>query len=241
MLEHVFFRELLQDKHTVRIVDICSGTGIGGFIFSKLLVEKGFDVSLTLIDVRRDALTKGREWILQELGLQPEIYVMDAKAIHELGKEYDLAIVWGSSTPHFDPWYMNKLLSSISYSLSKSGVLVLQESDRIQRIVYEGYRNVNVVEGSGKVVMDVFVSYNPYRGTCRRLVLDLTKQSQHVFMDLFYWSIASLGALLWLFFKDVDIVETSIRKIYVLLAFKPRKTISPKDLEPEPLALKRNG
>jgi len=58
-------------------------------------------------------------------------------------------------------------------------------------------------------------------------------------MELYYWSIAALGALLWLFFKDTDILETRIRSIYVLVATKPRKTITPKQLRQQPTILEK--
>jgi len=126
---------------------------------------------------------------------------------------------------------MNRLLSSISYSLSRNGILVLQESDRFQKIVCEGYKKLNVVKANDRAIIDIFVSYNPIKGTCRRLVLDPTNPSRYAFIDLYYWSIANLGSLLWLFFENIDILEAPLKTMYILLASKPRKTILPKYLD----------
>ena len=106
---------------------------------------------------------------------------------------------------------MNRLLSSISYSLSRNGILVLQESDRFQKIVCEGYRKLNVVEANDRAIIDIFVSYNLIKGICRRLVLDPTNPSRYAFIDLYYWSIANLGSLLWLFFENIDILEAPLK------------------------------
>ncbi len=238
-LQHKFLANLLEHRALIKIADICSGTGLGGYVFSKLLLEKGYKIQLTLIDIRAQALTKGAQWITRELGIKLETHTLDATTIHTLNKTFDLAIIWGSSTPHFNPWTMNKLLASTTNTLAEDGVLILQESDRLYHIVHGGYRHINVVEGKDKTILDVYAGYNPLKGTCERIVVDLGDPRRNTYMELYYWSIAALGALLWLFFKDVDILETRMRSIYVLVATKPRKTITPKQLEQQPTILEK--
>ncbi len=239
-LEHEFLAGMLKSRDLVRVVDVCSGTGIGAYLFAKLLLEKGYRVRLTLVDIRSAALLKGSRWIARELGVEPETIVMDAAKLHTLGKRFDLAVMWGSSAPHFNPWSMNKLLAAVSESLEDNGVFVMQESDRFYRIVEGGYHRVNVVEGEDKSVLDVYVGYNHLMGTAKRLVVNLQDPSMSTYMDLYYWSIASLGALLWLFFEDVDVMEGWTKPIYLLLASKPRRAITPSHLRRSPRALLGN-
>lgn len=239
MLEHKFLANILEGKDLIRIIDVCSGTGIGGYVFAKLLLEKGYRVTLTLVDIRSNALLKGVEWITRELGIEPETHAIDVTMLYTLNKTFDLAVMWGSSTPHFNPWTMNKLLASIAGILVGDGVLVLEESDRFYHIVHGGYRHINVVEGKNRTVLDIYVDYNPLKGTCKRIVIDLGNPRRNTYMELYYWSIAALGALLWLFFKDVDILETGIRSIYVLVATKPRGTITLEQLRKQPTILEK--
>ena len=99
---------MLRDRDVVKIVDICSGTGIGGYLFAKVIMERGYRVTLALVDMRSNALVKSREWISRELGVYPDVFAIDATSLHTLRRRYDLVIMWGSSTPHFSPWYMNR-------------------------------------------------------------------------------------------------------------------------------------
>lgn len=59
LLEHRFLAAMLRGRDLVRVVDTCSGTGIGGYLFAKLLLERGYSIELTLVDVRLKALQRG--------------------------------------------------------------------------------------------------------------------------------------------------------------------------------------
>lgn len=61
LLEHRFLAAMLRGRDLVRVVDTCSGTGIGGYLFAKLLleIERGYSIELTLVDVRLKALQRG--------------------------------------------------------------------------------------------------------------------------------------------------------------------------------------
>ena len=72
----------------------------------------------------------------------------------------------------------------------------------------------------------------------RRLVVSLQDPSKSRYMELYYWSITSLGALLWLFFEDVDDIEGWTRPVNLLLASKPRRAITPSHLKQTSYALK---
>jgi len=56
-------------------------------------------------------------------------------------------------------------------------------------------------------------------------------------MGVHFWSLASLSALAWLFFEDVDFHPARGRYDGVVLARGPRRRLSPADLA-EPRALR---
>jgi len=164
--------------------------------------------------------------------------------MHNRGEEYDIALMWGSSSPHFNPWDMNKLMASISHTLSDNGLLVMQEADRFYNIIVRGYRDIIYVEEEyeNKIVLDVFTGYDPLRGTCRRRVINLKNPDKTATMDLYYWNIAGLAALLWIFFKDIDIIEIpghAPRAKYIILAHKPRKGVKPEDFNEPPYVFRK--
>ncbi len=75
--KHKWLKELVDRRRELKIVDLCSGTGIGGIALAKVLMDLGVAVSLTLIDLRRDALSKAMEFCPRELGLKPKTLVHD--------------------------------------------------------------------------------------------------------------------------------------------------------------------
>ena len=225
--------QVLKDRGYIRIVDVYSGIGVAGYALSKILLEHEYKVKLTLIDIRKDILLRAREWIKKELNIKPIIHVIDAKTMHTISEEYDIALMWGSSSPHFNPWDMNKLLASISYILNDNGLFIMQEADRFHNIITRGYRDIIYVEEEyeNKMVLDVLTGYDPLKGTYKRRIINLKKPSEKATLDLYYWSIAGLSALLWIFFRDIDVIEIPsqvLRPKYIILAHKPRKTLSRK-------------
>jgi hypothetical protein len=49
---------------------------------------------------------------------------------------YDIALLWGLSTLHLDPWEVARAYSAICHLLSDSGVMAMDENDRIFNIFY---------------------------------------------------------------------------------------------------------
>jgi len=97
LINHNWIKEFLKDRRIVRVIDVCSGTGLAGIALSKVLVEKGFEVKLTLVDLRSSALEKARKHGLRELGLEPSTLLADVTRPFELEKQ-DIALMWGSTT-----------------------------------------------------------------------------------------------------------------------------------------------
>jgi len=94
LLSHEFTSDVLKGKDIIRVIDICSGIGVASFVLSKLLIEEGYEVKVTLVYVRKEILMKGKEWFKRELNLEPSIHVIDARRVHDLKEKYDIALTW---------------------------------------------------------------------------------------------------------------------------------------------------
>jgi hypothetical protein len=90
----------LEDGGIVRVIDIRSGVELDGIALSKVLVEKGFEVKLTLLDLRSSALEKARKHGLRELGFKQSTLLTKVTQPLELEKQ-DIALIVGfyNSTP----------------------------------------------------------------------------------------------------------------------------------------------
>jgi len=224
---HEWFGELVR-RRELRLVDLCSGTGIGGVALAKVLTDLGVRVSLTLVDLRQEALSRAAEFSLRELGSKPDVLVLDVLELEEPSLEgsFDLALIWGHTTPHFSPWEWVRVLANVSRLLVDDGLLIYDEADRVYSIFYlQGYREVlPELAERGRVVLSIHRGRDFRTGYFNRVVLDLVSGEAEE-MEVYLWDIASSAALTWVFFSDVDYVPT--RKPYsgVVLARKPRRSV----------------
>lgn len=243
LLKHEWVQAILTPRKEVRVVDVCSGGGIGGFAFAKVLVDQGYSVSLDLVDLRHSELEEAKKFKEEFLpSIELNTYAINALELHKIGKKYDVALFWGLSAPHFDPWDFTRLLSSISRSLVDDGVLFMEEGDRIQSIVLRtGYQYV-WPEGFGEddAIVSIHRGYDIVRGRVRRIIIDLEKGTKVAYPVYLWWTIASLAAYAWVFFKDIDIYTPPISSRYsryIIIARKPRRVIKPEDFDGNPTIL----
>ena len=92
---HPWIQDVLKDRKVVRVIDVCSGVGLAGIAFSKILRDRGFEVNLTLVDLRSRALEKARRFALKELGFEPKTTVLDITNPLNIFERYDVALLWG--------------------------------------------------------------------------------------------------------------------------------------------------
>jgi predicted O-methyltransferase YrrM len=123
--------KLINSKKHLKIIELCSSTGIGGIALSKVLIEHGNSVELKMLDARREALEKALDFSLKELGFKAQIQVVDILKPDYLEGKYDIALMYGFSLSHFNPWEMIKILSSIQEIIVEDGILLMEERDRI--------------------------------------------------------------------------------------------------------------
>ena len=232
--EHEWISDV-TGRGTVRVLDLCGGTGIGGVALAKALSEAGAKaVELTVADLRSDALEAAKRFSLEELGKEASTELVDAREVHTLGREFDVALIYGYTTPHFSPWDLSRLMASVSESLADDGVLLIEEQDRQYLIFYRGRYKDWLIEDLGpeRLLVSVHKGYDPVRGVFKRASLDLLAREGPVVSEYCLWSLANLMTLSWLFFEDVDFSPHAGRGMYdgIVLARRPRRKIRAEDL-----------
>ncbi len=224
VIEHKWVREVVSGRVLVRIIDLCGGTGLAGTALSKKILGLGKDIELTVVDLRRDALEKTVVFGEKELGLKPETIACDALEIYRLGREYDIALLWGYTTPHFSPWDLARLFAGASKILCSNGVFVYEETDRFQSIFIRGYKDFLVERlADDSIVATIHKSRDPLSGYIIRTAVDLIKKDV-IDMKVYLWDIASSATLAWMFFENVDFIPKT-RYSGCIVAYKPRRTM----------------
>ena len=239
--QHPFLKNIGDE---VDIIDVAAGTGIGGAALTKTLEAIGKKAKLLVSDVRGEDLPKVKSW----LGREAEALVASATQLHEkLGdRKFDVALLWGLSAVHFDPWEMSKALASISTVLRDNGVFMLEEYDRCYKVFYlTGYKNLLEEGRSGaERIVSIHTGYNQEKGEFIRTFYTLPSHKEIARVGYHFWCLADIAAMTWMFFKDVDIIdpaEHGVEQInHIVLAKNPRKTLTPQQLI-TPRILKRKG
>lgn len=242
LTKHRWIKKMLSEKEKISILEVCGGVGFGGVALSKALARTGADVSLSITDLRKDALERARKWGSGILGKGIEVSVLDAREVHKLEQKFDIVLLYGLSTPHFSPWNMVRLFASVSESLVDDGVFVADEVDRRYNIFLRTGYKWTLAEGEGdNMVISFHSGYNMLEGMVKRSYINPSKLTEPVTAELFIWAPAEVGAILWTFFDDVDFLNLGRMRCFVL-GFRPRRTITPDALnEPTIVSRRRNG
>ncbi len=222
LLDHEFLKNIVG-KSTVRIVDVCGGGGIGGIALAKVLAGKGVRVELIVNDLRESALRIAVRNAENVLGFKPKIVKANALDLYRYSVKADIALLYGLSTPHFNPYEMVRLVASIAKILEPDGVFIVEEVDRVYGVFYlMGYKDV-VAEyaGEDKISLTIHSEYDVRRGVFYRVFLDIPSMKM-VKAPIRFWDVAGMASILWVFFKEVDFTPTRSSRRGFIVAAKPR-------------------
>ncbi len=216
--------------NNVRILDICSGTGIAGVSIANFISRRGKRVEVTLVDLREDALKKAFKWKEGEVEIRTEVKDVTKDS---LGRGYDLALLYGSSMGHFSPKQALKLFSRISNALSDRGIFLLEEMDRFSFIcLLRNYRDVLAEKNEEETILSIHVAYDPLEGIVTRALVSLEKMKALGKLKVHFWSLSDLIGLLLCFFKEVEAVKRKRGRWHWYLICKgPRRRLLPEDFE----------
>ncbi len=243
IINHEWLSATLKGRDSVKILDVCGGSGIAGAAFAKALKERGVKPKVIVIDLREEALNVARKFIEEEIGIKPETLALDVTRMHDANLNADLAVLWGLSTPHFSPWNLMKVISGIASNLVANGVLVIEEVDRHAGIFMTNRYQLVLPElvSESKVTVSVHEGRDPITGYVSRILVSLTS-GETVRMKAYFWDIASVAAITWAFFKDVDFIPGKSGRHGYIIAKWPREALKPLDLsDEEPTLLKKQN
>ncbi|WP_297074062.1 class I SAM-dependent methyltransferase [Thermococcus sp.] len=198
---------LFPERRKLRVLDLCAGTGIAGASLYETLKEWGYEASLTVVDKRKEDLLLVENWT------SGEIYgaVMDClDDLRKLGK-FDVALIFGHTMPHFDPFQAAKLFRNVARVLEGDGVFLLEETDRFGAFFYrKAYREiVPEVRGEDYMVISLDEGYNPVRGVIRRGYYKLPDWEKIGEIETRYWDLAGLAGIGKALFEEARIIRKS--------------------------------
>lgn len=227
-----------SSKKKVEILEICAGEGYGGLALALALKGRGVSVSITFTDIRGKVVENAKN-IALEMGVdRVEAVALDAKEVNNLGKRFDIALMFGHSAPHFDPWDMLKVYASVSHVLVDNGVFILEETDRVKSIlVNKGFKDV-LIENPEKLVFSFHRAYNLVRGYYERSFVKWNSE-KILTAKIYFWTLAELMALAWVFFEDVDLYRTEQYGGFIV-AKNPRRKIGLEEFKALPTVLQRD-
>ncbi len=210
------------------VLDLCAGTGIAGVAAAKALSAS----KLTLVEVRADDLTKSHEWV-EIAGISPEVKTVagDVLELPFLVGEHDVALLWGHSMPHFDPFQAVKLFAGVALVLSDGGRFFVEETDRIHGFFYRStYRRFRVeAHDEGSSIISLYEGYDVKRGMEKRGYYRVPGFEKVTRKELRPWDLASQLAIGGIFFKKTELItpeEHDVNGVSEVLVFsEPRKVL----------------
>jgi len=239
-----FFSSLLQHeslggirKEFVSVLDVMSGTGIGGAAAAKAFVDGGFKVRLVALDKRKSDLSYVDKWlefagILDETELETVVADVEELPLKVHGK-FDLVLIWGSSMPHLIPWTAAKVLAGIREVSSSDGVLTVEQWDIAGTLLIRNQFRHILLEGGiddeGSGILSFHLGYDPFRGVEERAYYRLPGMEFLLKSKVHLWSLSELATMIWMFYEKIDLREQEGGKMVrpVLVAWRPRKVAVP--------------
>ncbi|NJE05806.1 class I SAM-dependent methyltransferase [Thermococcus sp. M36] len=222
-----FFESIREQlPHGGRVLDLCAGTGIAGVALAKATNAR----LLTVLDARKDDLELAQEW-LDIGGISPELKTVqgDAREVASLVGEHDVAVLWGYTMPHFDPFDAVRLFANVALVLSDDGLFIIEDGDRVYGILYRaGYREF-MIEGRKEdyTIASMHEGYDFVRGTFKRGYYILPGFKKIGTVDFHYWDISTQLAIGSIFFREYGLIRREDHGITgvgnVLVFKKPEK------------------
>jgi len=239
------FRRILEPvasrwrgRDCVEAIDVCCGRGIGAAALVEALRSLGLEPRVTLVDRRREAVEFAESFVRSELDADARSVVMEAEEVYRLGRRFDIAIMAGFSSIHFDPWRMAKLGAAISEVLRDDGVFIMEEIDRLYKYVSRGVKDVSLARiASGRILIALHEpgDYDPLRGVLRVVLVDVGSGEMES-LELHPWSIGGIAATLWIFFRRVRVVPED--EISYVVAEEPRRAVRALDIASEEVPIR---
>ncbi len=232
---------LVESRNVVSVLDVAAGTGIAGVALASVLAGLGKRVRLVVTDARSGDLELASEWLKLakvENNVEVETIVADATRLVERVKGcFDIALLWGSSIPHFSPWSLALIVAGIRDLQHESSALLIDQRDLLPQILFTNtYEHLHLTspvnEETGEGLLAVHNGYDQMRGMVQKAYYKLPGLAFVGTFPTRLWDVPSIAAITWLFYQEIHIEAYKWRKeLKVIVAQKPRKNApSNKDL-----------
>ncbi len=199
--------KLVPRKRELRVLDLCAGTGIAGAALLETLTEWGIEASLTLIEKRKEDLLLVEEWLSGER----EVIGIVGDCLTELPKlrDFDVALLWGHSMAHFNPFQAAELFRRVAKALGHDGVFLIEETDNFERLFYrERYRSPHVeARGDDWTLVSLDEGYSRKNGTMLVGFYKLPGWEPVERAEIRLWDLAGIAGMVSMAFERVGIVS----------------------------------
>ena len=226
LMQHKWLQAIVDNNNVVHLHELCSGGGVGGVSLGEKFKQHDKQIKVTFSDVRANVLQQAAFLYESMFGVCPITIVSDALCLDGY-REYDIALLYGLSTPHFNPWRMIQLIHRVAAMLRDEGLFIIEEIDRRQTdLIDNPYQKMALTPGrNGQLLTSLHAGYNRYTGECKRDVVGLNVHIEPLRTEAYFWGIAELGALMWTVFSEVDFVEIGQGRV-IIVGRSPRRTVS---------------
>ncbi len=225
--------KLVGGRNAVSVLDVAGGTGIAGAALASVLAGMGKSVKLVVADARSGDLELAREW-LRLAGVENKIgfetVVADAtRLVERVEGCFDIALLWGSSIPHFSPWSLALIIAGIRDLQHESSALLIDQRDLLPQILFTNtYEHLHLTspvnEETGEGLLAVHNGYDQLRGMVQKAYYKLPGLAFVGTAPTRLWDVPSIAATTWLFYQEVHIEAYKWRReLKVIVAQKPRK------------------
>lgn len=230
LLKDKCIKDLKEKNRPIRILEICAGCAYGGIALSKLLLDSGLTIELYATDIRPEPLRSAKKFADDILHQEIHTIEADIFELPAIDEPFDICLMYGLSTPHFNPWEMVVLLNKMSSLLQKNACMIVHEIDRrFTDFIENNYQNLSLVEGhDDNVLVSIHHGYDILKGTSKRQYYGLKKQIVPTSIDSYTWGVAESGAFMWTVFEEVKVVNVSKFR-YLLVGKIPRVKVMNKD------------
>ncbi len=232
---------LVESRNVVSVLDVAAGTGIAGAALASVLAGMGKPVRLVVTDARGGDLEFAREWLKlagSKNKVDVETLVADAtRLVEKVEGCFDIALLWGSSIPHFSPWSLALIIAGIRDLQHESSALLIDQRDLLPQILFTNtYEHLHLTspvnEETGEGLLAVHNGYDQLRGVVQKAYYKLPGLAFVGTSPTRLWDVPSIAAITWLFYQEIHIESYKWRReLKAIIAQKPRKNaLSNKEL-----------
>lgn len=193
---------------------LCAGSCIEGIAVAEL-----YGCSPVCLEIQKTLVRIGKRYA-QQHNLEIKAIVSDVSHMDKVvaEREFDLALLWGNSLPHFSIWQTDHIISSVHSKLKPNGILLIEQLENISRNFLQREFTPFVREKS--IILSIPGQYNAREGKVENIYIETQKNEVHA-MARYLWSPWIIEYMLGVRrkFKCIETVDAG-GGVYFIAGFK---------------------